>query len=313
MCRLSKEEYSNLLQNSITSKYKKTDKNNSIHINKEGIKHAKEASIINRIEINGRGNSFITLKDHNKNFLNRLTTRLLNTEKNENWQNKQTHITNINTTLSEKIKVNECKNTSSVINWFKKIPNKSLYKFLMFDIKDFFPSIKQKLLWEVKRFSKRYISMASKDIDTIFHAGKSLLYYNDDPWVKKGDRKFDVEMGTMMGQNHVGWYTGDGLAILKNTSGPAAEKLKKKLQKNFKEKDREIIVQCNLKITNYLNITPNLNDGSYLPYRKLNYIHVNSDHSPSIIKETPQLKKDFQLSRGQKIFFRNQLFIIENA
>ena len=38
-------------------------------------------------------------------------------------------------------------------------------------------------------------------------------------------------------KNHVGRYTDDGLAILKNTSVPAAEKLKKKLQQIFKEKD----------------------------------------------------------------------------
>ena len=47
-----------------------------------------------------------------------------------------------------------------------------------------------------------------------------------------------------------------------------------------------------MKITNYLDITLNLNDGSYRPYRKpnkeTNYIHVNSDHSPSIIKEIPR-------------------------
>ena len=49
---------------------------------------------------------------------------------------------NINTTLSEKIKVNEWKNTESVINRFKSIRNKHLYKILMFGIKDFYPSIK---------------------------------------------------------------------------------------------------------------------------------------------------------------------------
>ena len=42
-------------------------------------------------------------------------------------------------------------------------------------------------------------------------------------------------------------------------------------------------------IYNYLGITLNLNDGSYRPYRKpneeTNYIHINSDHPPSIIKE----------------------------
>ena len=104
MYRLSKEEYSNLLQNSITSKYKKTDKNTAININKEGIKHAKEASIIDRIEINGTGNSFITLKDHKENFLNRPTTRLLNPAKNEIGRISKHILQNINTTLSEKKK-----------------------------------------------------------------------------------------------------------------------------------------------------------------------------------------------------------------
>ena len=72
---LSKEESSNLLQNAITSKYKKTDKGAATNINKEGIKHAREANVMDRIEINGTGNSFITLKDHKENFLNRPTTK----------------------------------------------------------------------------------------------------------------------------------------------------------------------------------------------------------------------------------------------
>ena len=83
-----------------------------------------------------------------------------------------------------------------------------------------------------------------------------------------------------------------GLAILKNTSRPAAGKLKKKFQKLFREKDLDIIVQCNLKINNYLDITFNLDNGSYRPYRKpneeTNYIHVSSDHPSSIIKEIPR-------------------------
>ena len=75
MYRLSKEEYSNLLQNTIKSKYKKTDKRTATNINEEGIKHAREANVIDRIEINGTSNSFITLKDHKENFLNRPTTK----------------------------------------------------------------------------------------------------------------------------------------------------------------------------------------------------------------------------------------------
>ena len=119
MYRLSKEEYLNLQQNSITSKYKKTDKNTAIHVNKEGIKHAKEAGIIDRIGFNGTGNSFITLKDHKENFLNRPTTTLLNPAKNEIGRIRKYILQNINTTLYKKIQVKEWKNTESIINWLK--------------------------------------------------------------------------------------------------------------------------------------------------------------------------------------------------
>ena len=158
----------------------------------------------------------------------------------------------------------------------------------MFNIKDFYPSINEKLLWEAIRFAKLYISITNKDIETTFHARKSLLYYNDEPWVKKGESNFDVSMGAYDGaevceligifmlsllskhinKNHIGLYREDGLAILKNTSGPEAEKLKKKFQKLFKEKDLDIVIQCNLKITNYLDITLNLKRWFIPPLQK---------------------------------------------
>ena len=197
----------------------------------------------------------ILTKDHKENFLNRPTTRLLNPTKNKIDRISKHILQNIKT-LSEETKVYEWKNTESVINWFQSIPNKHLYTFLMLDIKDFYPSIKEKLLWEAIRFAKLYISITNKDIEAIFHARKSLLYYNDEPWVKKGESNFDVSMDAYDGaevceligifmlsllskhinKNHIGLYRDDGLAILKNTSGPEAEKLKKKFQKLFKKK-----------------------------------------------------------------------------
>ena len=110
-------------------------------------------------------------------------------------------------------------------------------------------------------------------------------------------------------KNHIGLYRDNGLAILKNTSCPEAEKLKKKFQKIFKEKDLDIIIQCNLKITNYLDITLNLNDGSYRLYRKLkeetNYIHIKSDHPPSIIEEIPRsIEKRLSILSSSKDIFQ---------
>ena len=86
-------------------------------------------------------------------------------------------------------------------------------------------------------------------------------------------------------------YRDDGLAVFRNTSGPANERIKKDIQKIFKDKGLDIIIKCNLKIVDYLDLTFNLNDGSYRPFRKpgdeTNYINVNSDHPPNIIRQVP--------------------------
>ena len=81
----------------------------------------------------------------------------------------------------------------------------------------------------------------------------------------------------------------------------------------FKNKGLDIIINCNMKIFNYLDVKLNLNDGSYRPYKKLNdetnYIHVNSDHprpppSPSILKQLlVSIEKQLSsLSSSKEIF-----------
>ena len=63
----------------------------------------------------------------------------------------------------------------------------------------------------------------------------------------------------------------------KNKSGLQSEPVKKNIRKIFKEHGLDIIIQCNRKIVNYLDVTFNLNDGTYRPYTKPNneikYIH----------------------------------------
>ena len=77
----------------------------------------------------------------------------------------------------------------------------------------------------------------------------------------------------------------------------------------FKQKGLQIIIGCNLKVVNYLGVTFNLNDGSYRPYRKPNdethYIHIQSDHPPSITKQLPRSieKRLSQLSSSKDIFY----------
>ena len=82
-------------------------------------------------------------------------------------------------------------------------------------------------------------------------------------------------------------YHDDGLAVLKNKSGPQSEQVKKNIQKIFKEHGLDIIIQYNMKVVNYLDVTFNLNDGTYKlytkPNNKIKYIHKNSNHPRSVI------------------------------
>ena len=118
-------------------------------------------------------------------------------------------------------------------------------------------------------------------------------------WIKKQGGLFDVSMvsydetevcelvGTCMlnllfkkyNKNAFGIYRDDGLAVLKIKSGPQSEQVKKIIQKILKEHGLDIIIQCNMKIVNYLDVTSNLNDKSYKLYTKpsnqIKFIHKN--------------------------------------
>ena len=76
---------------------------------------------------------------------------------------------------------------------------------------------------------------------------------------------------------------------MKNKSGSQLEQVKKNIQKIFKEHGFDIIIQCNMKVVNYLDVTFNLNDRIYNPYTKPNnkikYIHKNLNHPPSVIQQ----------------------------
>ena len=109
--RLEKEEYRRLLQNAVTATYEKFDKETERRINCKGIKYTKEANILDKVQVKGTTNCFVTLKDHKVNFLNNPTTRLINPAKNEISRITKQILDQINSKLCEILKVNERKNT----------------------------------------------------------------------------------------------------------------------------------------------------------------------------------------------------------
>ena len=259
---------------------------------------------------------------------NNLTVRLINPAKNDIERISKVILDKINASLIRQLKVNQWKNTQNVIEWFMNIEEKSKYRFIVFDIKDFYPSIKETLLIKAINFAEKLVHITNEDKVIIKHARKSLLYDNSEPWMKKDSGLFDVTMGAYDGaevcqlvgtfllyklslkynKNKIGLYRDDGLAIFKNISGPKSERIKKNIRKLFKENQLDIVIQCNMKTVNHLDVTLNLENSTYRPYKKENnqikHINIESNHPPSIIKQLPLSIESLlsSLSSSEEIF-----------
>ena len=72
------------------------------------------------------------------------------------------------------------------------------------------------------------------------------------------------------GKHNIGLYRDDCLSCFKKISGPDSEKIKQKMCKILKENGLKITVECNLTITDFLDVTFNLKSGIYYSYRKQN-------------------------------------------
>ena len=65
------------------------------------------------------------------------------------------------------------------------------------------------------------------------------------------------QLSNKYNKKDIGLYRDEGLTVFKNKSGPQAERIKKDFQKIFRENDLNIVIKCNLKIVDYLDITLN--------------------------------------------------------
>ena len=148
---------------------------------------------------------FFTLKDHKENFQNNATVRLINPANNDIGRISKVILDKINSSLIKQLKVNQWKNTQNVIEWFMNIEEKSKYKLIVFDIKDFYLSIKETLLIKAINFAEKLVHITNEDKVIIKHARKSLLYDNSEPWMQKDSRLFDVTVGAYDGAEVCEW------------------------------------------------------------------------------------------------------------
>jgi hypothetical protein len=323
------ENYDKILRENITKTYKLSDENIMDTINEELYKISKDLSIEDRIETMRKQEAFITIKDHKENFEVNPTYRLINPAKSELGKVSKIILDNINNTIRTKLKINQWKNTQSVIKWFNNISNKTQYSFLTFDITEFYPSITEDLLDKAISWAQTMTTIPKQHITTIKHARKSFLFNNGNPWIKRNNNSlFDVTMGCFdgaeicelvglyilndlsrkFGKDFVGLYRDDGLALVKGKSGRVIDNARKDLCKLFRQYDLKITSQVYYQKVNFLDVTLDLRNESYQPYRKPDneplYINSHSNHPPSIIRQIPQSinKRISQLSSNQSAF-----------
>ena len=83
------------------------------------------------------------------------------------------YLKNIISKLNIKLQYNQCRNTFTVIEWFKATKYKAKCRFIKFDIDEFYPSISIELLDRSISFAKFLIHIDGNIINTINHARKS--------------------------------------------------------------------------------------------------------------------------------------------
>ena len=309
--KLETPEYNKLLEANITKTYKKANQTQLSKIDEEARVIAKKLNIDDRVESMAMRNAFITLKDHKDNFENKPTCRLINPSKPEIGRISKQILQQINQGLVSATKVNQWKNTSSVLQWFRQLTNKHISAFICFDVVEFYPSITETLLNRALDFASKYVSIPADDRQVITDAKHSLLFNNGQPWEKRTSTSlFDVTMGSYDGAEtwelvgcyllsqlkeipgiDIGLYRDDGLAILQQTP-KEIERVKKEICKIFAQNALKITIEANKKVVNFLDVTLDLNTGKFKPYSKPAnvplYVHNNSNHPPNIIRNIPE-------------------------
>ena len=89
--------------------------------------------------------------------------------------------------VANTIKVKQWRNNTTVIDWFKLLPQKDKSRFVKFDIVEFYPSISEELLNRSISFARSITIISDSVINIINHSRKSLLFDRISVWVRKGN------------------------------------------------------------------------------------------------------------------------------
>ena len=96
-------------------------------------------------------------------------------------------------------KLKQAISTGDVINWFKNIKYKKQYKFINWDMDNYYASIKPTLLKQSLDWATEYVDMTPQQGKIIHPACQSCLYFRGQPWMNERYENFDVGTGAYNG------------------------------------------------------------------------------------------------------------------
>ena len=204
--------------------------------------------------------------------------------------------------------------TSEVLKWYEATRTNGA-QFIQYVIEAYYPSIAEPLLDKAIDFASAYHKITEEQRKMIKTCRRSVLFGpNGEPWTKNSTN-FDVTMGSLDGaeiseliglfmlseikkidglnQCNNGMYRDDGLILLEKCPGLKRDRIIKNLHKLFKDHGLKITIATAGPAANFLDVTLDLSDGTYKPFRKPNdipvYINAASNHPPSILKHIPKM------------------------
>ena len=131
--KLEKDDYDKFLIENITKTYKKSSRTKVNKINYNAKRIAEDLPLENGVEKMYENEAYITIKDHKMDFPNKISCRLINPSKSDIGRISKQILDKTDLKLISGTKVNQWKNSTSVIEWFNNIPNKDQHRFVVFD------------------------------------------------------------------------------------------------------------------------------------------------------------------------------------
>ena len=131
--------------------------------------------IDNTVEKTQETEAFLSIKDHKEGFTHTVSFCLINPSKSDIGKISKSLLDTMKENILKQTNVNQWKNTSQIISWFKNIKSKKTSSFVNFDVENFYPSISIDLFTDAISYAKTITNIDDDQLSIIMQS-RNLFY-----------------------------------------------------------------------------------------------------------------------------------------